>query len=223
MLIVCGMMEAQNSVTHQINAIMQDEHYIYGEATMAVRDSAVSRAARMLHERVMEWIAMQNGIDLNDECLKLADTIYTMRASLYRAFVYMDKRKLMNLSDEGISEESVPEGESMPVAPAVQPPQMSPADAARQALEQIVNVRSFFKLRDTMMPFIERGIISEYGKCLEEDPPIDGYLIVYDPAGNIKAVLGKGEDTRRNLHTDKDDSFDNYFGCGAIWFKMKGY
>ena len=88
-------------------------------------------------------------------------------------------------------------------------------------IEQIKKAKNFFELKQIMEPLKEKGDILDYGKYASAEKPEDCYLVVYDPAGNIKALLGKGEDLRQNLKTGKDDSIKNYRGCGAIWFTIK--
>lgn len=87
-------------------------------------------------------------------------------------------------------------------------------------IEQIKKAKNFFELRQIMEPLKEKGDITGYGKYATAKKPEDCYLIVYDPAGNIKAFLGKGENVRINLKTGMDDSIKNYRGCGAIWFTL---
>ena len=72
-----------------------------------------------------------------------------------------------------------------------------------------------------MEPLKENGDIIEYGKYATAEKPEECFLIVYDTAGNIRALLGKGTDSRWNLLTNKNDSTANYRGCGAIWFILK--
>jgi hypothetical protein len=87
-------------------------------------------------------------------------------------------------------------------------------------IEQIKNAKNFFELKKIMEPLKQKGEIIDYGKYATAPKPEDCYLIVYDPAGNIKAILGKGENVRWNLKTGKEDSIKNYHGCGAIWFTI---
>jgi hypothetical protein len=88
-------------------------------------------------------------------------------------------------------------------------------------IEQIKKARSFFELRGIMEPLRKNGFITGYGKYATVKNPEDCYFIVYDPAGNIKAILGKGDNVRKNLITGEDDSISNYHGCGAIWFTVR--
>lgn len=88
-------------------------------------------------------------------------------------------------------------------------------------IEQIKKAKNFFELKQIMEPLKQKGDIIDYGKYATAKNPENCYLIVYDPAGNIKALLDKGEKVRQNLKTGKKDSIKNYRGCGAIWFTIK--
>lgn len=88
-------------------------------------------------------------------------------------------------------------------------------------IEQIKKAKNFFELQQIMEPLKQKGDIIDYGKYATAKNPEDCYLIVYDPAGNIKALLDKGDKVRQNLKTGKEDSIKNYRGCGAIWFTIK--
>lgn len=88
-------------------------------------------------------------------------------------------------------------------------------------IEQIKKAKNFFELKQIMEPLKQKGDILDYGKYATANNPENCYLIVYDPAGNIKALLDKGEKVRKNLKTGKEDSIKNYRGCGAIWFTIK--
>lgn len=88
-------------------------------------------------------------------------------------------------------------------------------------IEQIKKAKNFFELKQIMEPLKQKGDILDYGKYATANNLENCYLIVYDPAGNIKALLDKGEKVRKNLKTGKEDSIKNYRGCGAIWFTIK--
>ena len=90
-------------------------------------------------------------------------------------------------------------------------------------LEQILKAKNFFELRDTMKTLIRQGAVSDYGKRETCRQPEACYWIVYDRAGNIKAILGKGQTIRKNFKTGRVDSLANYQGKGyaGIWFQIK--
>ena len=88
-------------------------------------------------------------------------------------------------------------------------------------IRKISGARNFFELKHILPPLKADGSIVNYGKLATAEKLEECYLIVYDIAGNIKALLGKGEETRPNLKTGRDDNLANYRGCGAIWFTMR--
>jgi len=87
-------------------------------------------------------------------------------------------------------------------------------------LNKICGVTSFYDLKSVMVPFKKSGKITRLGKYTTMDEPTESYLIIYDTNGYIRAVLGKGSDSRENLKTKKEDTERNYKGCGAIWFQL---
>ena len=89
-----------------------------------------------------------------------------------------------------------------------------------EAIESIKQVKSFFDLEKVLPRLKEEGKVTAYGKYATMTSPETSYLIIYDAAGNIRALLGKGTDERTNLKTGEADSTDNYHGCGAIWFTV---
>ena len=111
-------------------------------------------------------------------------------------------------------------------APKAEPvPENTTAEHVKTAeelvVERLMNVSSFRDLEKTMKPMKDAGLITEYGKYTTMNDPANCYLIVYDQQAAIKALLGKGTDTRPNLKTGQPDSEKNYHGCGALWFKVR--
>ncbi len=89
-----------------------------------------------------------------------------------------------------------------------------------EVLNKLCGVTSFYDLKSVMVPFKKSGKITRLGKYTTMDQPAESYLIIYDTNGYIKAVLGKGTDSRENLKTKQPDNEHNYKGCGAIWFQL---
>ena len=100
-------------------------------------------------------------------------------------------------------------------------PKAKKAHRQSDALQRIKKAKNFFELKEIMQPLKDNGDILDYGKYATAQHPESCYLIVYDPAGNIRALLGKGEEERPNLKTGRKDTLKNYRGCGAIWFTLK--
>lgn len=180
--------------------------------------------------------------DLN----KLIDTIMVRRADMYRVFAYVSKLKLLPLfSDWNLVLIDCLDTDCLPQKPDPKPcpcDSVQPKDSLHNdslvskkvltllknsflgkkggVIEQIKKAKNFFELKQIMEPLKQKGDIIDYGKYATATEPEDCYLVVYDPAGNIKALLGKGEEERQNLKTGKKDSIKNYRGCGAIWFTI---
>ena len=119
--------------------------------------------------------------------------IVTRRVEMYRVFVYISKDSLRLL----------------------------PKEYKEGVIEQVKRAKTFFELKDIMEPLKQSGDIIDYGKYATMNNPEECYLVVYDVAGNILALLDKGSDERWNLTANKNDKTSNYRGCGAIWFIMK--
>ena len=93
---------------------------------------------------------------------------------------------------------------------------MTPTE--EHVLARIKPLKSFFQIRDVLMPMKEEGLIENYGKYESLTEPEHAYLIIYDPNGRIRAVLGKGAKKRKNLNTGVEETISDYRDCGAIWF-----
>ena len=109
-----------------------------------------------------------------------------------------------------------------PVTPATvikeEPKKVVPATPKNDALEKILRLTTFYDLEKTIEPLRIEGKVKSYGKYATMKNPEECYLIIYDTDANIRAILGKGTDSRKNLRTGKDDTERAYKGCGAFWF-----
>ncbi len=235
---------AMDSQLERINSIKKDAAYLYSDITMPTQEEAASQAYELLQREVFAWteevgeqkLGSITVVDIN----RLADTIMARRANMYRVFAYVKKEHVLQLF-RGEEIKKVPGG---PVKEAIEAPDTEStmvedsmpqkdsvvSESVRRllmqnylgrkggVLEQIKKAKTFFELKNIIEPLKKSGDITDYGKYATTEKPEECYLIVYDPAGNIRALLGKGTETRKNLKTGKDDSIANYRGCGAIWF-----
>lgn len=237
---------AMDRQLERINSIKKDAAYLYSDVTMSTPEDAASQAYELLQREVFAWTAEVGEekpdsitiVDINS----LADTIMARRANMYRVFAYVKKEHVLQLfrGEEIKKEPNDPKTETV-AAPVTEPivvkdslPQKDTvvSESVRHllmqnylgrkggVLEQIKKAKTFFELKDIIEPLKKSGDITDYGKFATAEKPEECYLIVYDPAGNIRALLGKGTETRKNLKTGKDDNIANYRGCGAIWFKL---
>ena len=192
----CSMlMVAQEHMMEKINEIKLDSTCLYGEATLKTQADASALARKELSKEIAKWAKNRDDVSeemVNDLSASLVDSIVMKRANMMRVFVYVKKTSLL----------SVPTGKQL------------------TTLDKIIAVTSFFQLKEVMEPMYEQGIIKSYGKYNTMSEPSDCYLVIYDPDGDIRAVLGKGIKERKNLSTGLPDSEHNYSGCGAIWFQL---
>lgn len=207
----------------RINTIKKNADYLYGEATMPTQEEATSMAFEVLQSEVLNW-----GGKNYEHVQRLADTIMVRRANMYRVFAYVKKSALLQggttqpkdtLKTDSIKTD-VPKDSLVTDGVKKVIMQRFFGRKANDALLRLNEAKNFFELKDIMQPLKEEGKIIAYGKYASMEHPEQCYLIVYDPAGNICAILGKGKDERENLRTGLSDSIHNYRGCGAIWFTL---
>lgn len=124
---------------------------------------------------------------------------------------------------EPLKKEPVVESNPVKEEPVIEEtPEKAPVKTVEEeVLEQVMSVTSFYDLEKTMKPLKEAGKITDFGKYTTIKDPANCYLIIYDQQAVIKAVLGKGTTSRKNMKSGLADSEKNYHGCGALWFKVK--
>lgn len=219
-LLAVLMTVAMDSKLEDINAIKKSNEFLYAEATMPTLAGADSTARQMLHEEIIRWTTedLQEPMD-SISALQLcekSDTMMTHRANMFRVFTYIRKNKVMPMFKLKSDEPSL-------LNDTTKKNLLRRFGTQRKdggVLNLIMKARNFFELKEIMEPLKKKGEILDYGKYASIMNPDVCYLIVYDPAGNIKAWLDKGKDPRRNLKTQKPDAISNYRGCGAIWFQL---
>lgn len=195
----------------KINSIKKSSAYLYGEATVSTLEQATTLAYEELQREVYAWL--QNDSLSVKDINRLSDTLMVRIVNVYRVFAYVEKSKLKSLPPVDSVRQVInkrffgKEGKKK--------------QRQNDALLRLKKAKNFFELKDIMQPLKDKGDIIDYGKYATAKHPELCYLIVYDPAGNICALLGKGKDVRKNLKTGNDDSIKNYRGCGAIWFTLR--
>ena len=213
---------AMDSKLEDINAIKKSSEFLYAEATMPTPAGADSTARQMLHEEIIRWTTEQLQEPMDSlSALRLceeADTMMTSRANMFRVFTFIRKNKVSPMFKLQADESSL-------LNDSTKKNLMRRFGNQKKidngTLQKVMKARNFFELKEIMEPLKEKGEILDYGKYARAKNPDVCYLIIYDPAGNIKAWLDKGKDPRRNLKTQKPDAISNYRGCGAIWFTIK--
>ena len=230
MLVVCAIAQAMDQKMERVNAIKKNPDYLYGEATMKELDEAEALAFELLQTEVNAWLkesaTSNSSVDKDlpsttHHIRQIADTLVLRRAGMYRVFAFLKKSSLQ--PEPNLQSPSEQETPHTPNQLQVSPVQRFIKRQFMQrngAIERIKGAKNFFELKTILPPLKEQGLVAAYGKYATADNPEDCYLIVYDIAGNIKALLDRGETIRLNLKTGKEDSIENYRGCGAIWVRM---
>ena len=223
----------------KINSIKKNKNFLYGEATVSSQELATTLAYEQLQNEVFAWL-QNDSITIRD-INRLADTVMVRIVNVYRVFAYVEKAKIKSVSTDTVQADTVPAIKETPIEKALEKKDSTLlTDSVRQvihkrffgpegkmrqrqndALLRIKKAKNFFELKEIMQPLKEKGDIIDYGKYATAKHPESCYLIVYDPAGNIRALLGKGKDERPNLKTGRKDTIKNYRGCGAIWFTLR--
>lgn len=234
---------AEDSLVDSINNIKSNAAFIYGEATEESRLHADSLARTDLLINLQAWV-FKNTEQVIDEELdsrisRHVKTISTRRADKIRVFVYVQKYDVMPLlADMGVhfSDSSAVDVFQTPKEERVDTEkllatskklseifaQSEKPKTRNDVLNRILRAKDFFELRTTLKTLIDQKAITSYGKGKTCKQPEHCYWVIYDRAGNIKAVLGKGKDKRKNLKTSRNESLSLYEGkgYGAIWFQI---
>ena len=222
----------------KINSIKKNSAYLYGEATVSTLEQATTLAYEELQREVYAWL--QNDSLSVKDINRLSDTVMVRIVNVYRVFAYVEKSKLKSLPPDTVKIDTV-QAKVPSVEKTLEKKDSTLfTDSVRQvinkrffgkegkkkqrendALLRLKKAKNFFELKEIMQPLKDKGDIIDFGKYATAEHPELCYLIVYDPAGNICALLGKGKEVRQNLKTGHDDSIKNYRGCGAIWFTLR--
>ena len=244
LLLCCLQTWADDSLVDSINDIKRNMAFIYGEATEENRQHADSLARTDLLLNIQGWI-LKNTEQVADEDLdrrisRYIKTISMKRADRIRVFVYVQKYDVMPLlADIGIhfsdstavdvlhtpKKERVDTEKLLATSKKLSEIFAQSSDKPRtrnEVLNKILKAKDFFELRTTLKTLIDQKAITSYGKGKTNKQPENCYWVIYDRAGNIKAVLGKGNDKRKNLKTNRDENLSKYEGkgFGAIWFQI---
>ena len=244
LLLCCLQTWADDSLVDSINDIKRNSAFVYGEATEENRQHADSLARTDLLLNIQEWV-FKNTEQVVDEELdkrisRHVKTISMRRADKIRVFVYLQKYDVMPLlADMGIHFSDttavdvfkIPQKERVDTEKLLATSKKLSEIFAQSAekpqtrngvLNKILKAKDFFELRTILKTLIDQKAITSYGKGKTNKQPENCYWVIYDRAGNIKAVLGKGKDKRKNLKTNRDENLSKYEGkgYGAIWFQI---
>ena len=202
----------------QINDIKRNNAYFYADVTKPTPEEAASQAIKQLKETIILWVSERTdstNIQMADVKFHY-DTIMTKRVNMHRVLAYAKKESLLPL----FKQYNLVLSDTIADTKIRQLLKNNFLGRTGGVLDKIKRAKSFFELKEIMEPLKENGDIKDYGKYATAENIDDCYLIIYDPAGNIKAILSRGSEERLNIRTGKPDLISNYRGCGAIWFTI---
>ncbi|MBO4802009.1 MAG: hypothetical protein J5545_09130 [Bacteroidaceae bacterium] len=224
-----------------INAVKRDTTYLYAEATMSHPDSAFFGAKAILEMKVKDWVKVRYPADSVDVCIAKAKEhsfeIHTRRGQLFRAFVYVNKRDILPVTDRNevvVFQVSQSASEQTPSTPVEIISEDAPVTEEQSASEKEPVVITLTEEEQKMIGINNLSELNTYVSKLRNSQRLNGYgkhrtmpkdqfchIFVCDKQGTVLARLRhQSDDTCINLTTLQPDTVENYH-TGAIWFQIK--
>ena len=193
--------QSTDSLVSQANAIKLDGRYLYGEATLPDRDSAMVEAARCLDEAIREW---SDGQEIKYDDSEVSVIVHG-RSSRYRAFVYVAKSEIQQVEADAGPQQEMPD--------------------RKDIISKFGELNTIKPLLGTLESAKWKGWLQ--GGLLEFDTPqyiVDGsYLFLCDKNDKIYAILTPQDESgkRTNFRTGEEDNVFNYRNMNIFWFYLK--
>lgn len=220
-----ALLEADNNddIKKKLNSIKKNSLYIYGEATAATEEEACALAEEILYEEINSWAAkkkkFQKSSDLAVNNIKsLCNTLSLPRGNMIRSFIYVKKSDIIpvnnleiisNTKAEVVEESKVECISSSTVAPVRVP----------SCIQTLVRYTDYFEMADELKEMKAAGQVKNYARYAQLDNPEVCYLVIYNKAGKVVAILTPGSE-RWNVATGKVDAVSNYSGHGALGIEV---
>lgn len=216
-----AMLEADNNddIKKKLNSIKKNSLYIYGEATAATEEEAHALAEEILYEEINLWAAkkkkFQKSEDLAVNNIKsLCNTLSLPRGNMIRSFIYVKKSDIIPVNNLEIISNT-----KAKVVEASKVEHVSPSAAALvrvpSCIQTLVRYTDYFEMADELKEMKAAGQVKNYARYAQLDNPEACYLVIYNKAGKVVAILTPGSE-RRNVATGKVDAVSNYSGHGAL-------
>lgn len=211
----------------KINSIKIGKNYIYAEATNSDYSQAFNDAKALLDEEISSWA--NNEFKKNDPEMVLttaeqkSQEIKTRRGSLYRVFLYVNKKDIKPMDNIGQVMIVPLKKDTTAVIPVSQVEEVDEQSVQNDMEKQLLALSDYDELVTMLENFIKEGKYSrnDYGKFKTMPVDVPCYLVVYNRVGKLPAVLYKEGRSYINLRTRLHDDITNYRGCGALWIKLK--
>lgn len=207
---------SDEQLKNEINKVKKSNAYLYGEANADTEEEAHAIAEEILYNEINQWAAkkkkLQGGELVVNNKKELQTYISVPRGNMVRAFVYVKKSDITASHHAEIIQ-------TTPVTTEQPARQSTVTRIYPQAVEKISACTEYSQLEPQLEAERQAGRIRHYalyGKLANPDPY---YLIIFNKAGKVMAVLTQGP-SRVNVKTGQPDGVANYSGCGAIGFSV---
>lgn len=220
-----AMLEADNNddIKKKLNSIKKNSLYIYGEATAATEEEAHALAEEILYEEINSWAAkkkkFQKSADFAVNNIKsLCNTLSLPRGNMIRSFIYVKKSDIIPVNNLEIISNTqakvVEESKVERISPSTATPVRVPS-----CIQTLVRYTDYFEMADELKEMKAAGQVKNYARYAQLDNPEVCYLVIYNKAGKVVAILTPGSE-RRNVATGKVDAVSNYSGHGALGIEV---
>ena len=216
----------------QIASVKKSNLYIYGEATAETEQDARDLAEEILNYEINKWAANQKKLKgtanfvLNNR-QELYTTMSLPRGDMFRSFMYVkksdiqkgDNATIISTADGSTVDGNTVAGLSSKVEDATSEVAEVPSETFSQVAVELSEMVKYSEVAAKIMDYKNTGKIKTYNYYAKLDNPTLYYLVMYNKDGEVEALLSPGK-PRKNVKTGKEDTTNNYPGCGAIGFMV---
>jgi len=212
----CYAQQDIEQIKREINKVKKSNSYLYGEANAETEEEAHNIAEEILYKEINDWASkkkkLQGGELIINNKKEFQSYLSLPRGNMVRAFVYVKKSDIA-ISRHAEVIKTKPSSLDASVSQSSITPIFSPT------VEEMASCTEYNQLETKLEAEKQAGHIRHYALYGKLSNPQPYYLIIFNKAGKVVAVLSKGAN-RVNVKTGKPDSVDNYSGCGAIGFSV---
>ena len=213
---------ANDDVKKEINRVKKNNQYIYAESTASTLEEAKDFAEELLLNRINEWVAKKRSLR-NSPNLVINNrqeywSNFTMRrgSNMYRYFIYVKKNDIIPSENSVVlTKDQGPTEESGQIETEV----AQPKPVYPEPVEILAACTEYNDMVNKMKALKAEGKVKFYARYASLENPANYYLVIYNRAGQVVALLTPGEE-RTNVKTNKKEGVSNYKGCGAIGFNL---
>jgi len=207
---------------NEINRIKLDGNYVWAEGTSTKsKKEAIENAQSVLSYEIQNWLSVTGQKDVKGVILPTSDQymkIHTQRRSLHRVFVYVDKNQIVpyNKDKTIVVMEKKEEKKKKSEEPKIKS-SYEEVYIPTHLEQEMLNI----KITSEIAEYIRQPKIESTGTFKDRPQTGEYYIFIYNREGKVPACLKFNNGILTNVATGKEDSFDNYKGCGGRWFILK--